>query len=433
MEVNEAFTRVYNRYDKSEFIRSTDPNFRPVNMVTAPDGTLYIVDMYRGVIQEANWVRPGSYLRPVVQQHQLDKNIGRGRIWRLVHKDFKPGPQPHMLDEKPAQLVKHIEHPNGWWRDTAQKLLVLRGDKSVVPALTKMARSSTNQLGRIQALWTLEGLDVLDPELIRQDMSDKDPQIRIAAIRVSETLYKQGNDTLVPDVTALASDPDPNVAFQVLLTANLLKWPEYDKLIASVVATNSAYGIKRMGPQLLQSRAPAAAFPDFTPKQVELLTRGQEIYKQLCFMCHGLDGKGAPLQGSAIPGVLMAPALGGSGKITGCKDGVINIVLKGLTGPQEGKAYSAQMVPMEGNDDNWIAAVISYVRNSFGNSASIITPQDVARVRASFKNRVDPWTLEEWRATLPQPLGDRWRWKVTASNNPETAGLAIDGDIKTTV
>ena len=121
-----------------EFIRSTDPNFRPVNVSTAPDGTLYIVDMYRGIIQEGNWVRPGSYLRPVVQKFQLDKNFGRGRIWRLVHQDFKPGAQPRMLDETPAQLVAHLEHPNGWWRTTAQKLLVLRQDKSVVPALKEI-------------------------------------------------------------------------------------------------------------------------------------------------------------------------------------------------------------------------------------------------------------------------------------------------------
>src|SRR5260221_198283 len=135
IEVKEAFTRVYNRYDHSEFIRSTDPNFRPVNMVTAPDGTLYIVDMYRGIIQEANWVRPGSYLRPVVQQNQLDKNIGRGRIWRLVYKDSKPGPQPRMLDETPEQLVNHNEQHNGSWRDTAPKPLFLSGVKSIVHTL----------------------------------------------------------------------------------------------------------------------------------------------------------------------------------------------------------------------------------------------------------------------------------------------------------
>ncbi len=151
IEVKDGITHLQNPYVQSEFMRSTDPNFRPVNMVTAPDGTLYIVDMYRGIIQEGNWVREGSYLRTVVQKYQLDRNIGHGRIWRLRHKDFSLGPQPHMLNETPAKLVPHLAEANGWWRDTAQKLLVLRGDKSVVPALTKMTLTNPNPLARVGA------------------------------------------------------------------------------------------------------------------------------------------------------------------------------------------------------------------------------------------------------------------------------------------
>ena len=108
-------------------------------MITAPDGTLYIVDMYRGIIQQANWTRKGSYLREQIEAHDLQKEIGRGRIYRLRHENFEPGPQPRMLDETPAEWVQHLSHPNGWWRDTAQKLLVLRRDLSVVPALEKLA------------------------------------------------------------------------------------------------------------------------------------------------------------------------------------------------------------------------------------------------------------------------------------------------------
>ena len=85
------------------------------------------------------------------------------------HKDFKPGPQPHMLDETPAQLVAHLEHPNGWWRDTAQRMLIVKGDKSVVPALVKMAETIKNHLARLHAMWTLEGLDALTPELVRAE------------------------------------------------------------------------------------------------------------------------------------------------------------------------------------------------------------------------------------------------------------------------
>jgi glucose/arabinose dehydrogenase/mono/diheme cytochrome c family protein len=428
IEVKEGVTYLHNAYDHSEFIRSTDPNFRPVNLVTAPDGTLYIVDMYRGIIQEGNWVRPGTYLRKVVQEHQLDKNFGRGRIWRLVHKDFQPGPLPDMRHDRPAQLVAHLEHPNGWWRDTAQKLLVLRGDKSVAPVLTEMARTSTNHLARIHALWTLEGLNALEPSIVREKLKDEHPQVRVAAIRTSEALYKKGDQSLLPEVKALAKDPDPNVAIQVMLTANLLKWPDSENLIRATLAANPARGVREIGLQLLQPRTSFAR--EFTSAEKKVLEHGEVIYKELCFACHGPDGRGMPLQGGQ-PGVTMGPPLAGSKTATGYRDGIINVVLKGLTGPVRDKTYEAQMVPMESNDDAWIAAVTSYIRNSFGNNAPLIETNDVARVRAAIRNRTQPWTLEELQAALPQPLTNQAQWKVTASHGSRTAPLAIDGDLKT--
>jgi mono/diheme cytochrome c family protein len=387
--------------------------------------------MYRGIIQEGDWVKPGSYLRPVVEQNQLDKNFGRGRIWRLVHKDFKPGPQPRMLQEKPAQLVKHLAHPSGWWRDTAQKLLVLRGDKSVVPALTKMARSNPEHLARIHALWTLEGLDALDPSLVREKLNDKDPQVRIAAIRTSESLYKKGDHSLVPDVTALAKDPDVNVVLQALLTAELLKLPDWKRLLESTVAANQAYGVQKLIGPLVNGASVRAPAPvqDYTPEEKKRVAQGGIIYNQLCFTCHGPDGKGTPMQGGK-PGETMAPPLGGSRTATGYRDGIINVVLKGLNGPVNGKNYTAQMVPMESNDDEWVAAVASYVRSHLGNHATLISPAEVANVRVAMKKRTEPWSLDELLATLPQPLTNQHQWNATASHNAPSARMAFDGDIK---
>ena len=124
----------------NEFIKSTDPLFRPVDMTTAPDGTLYITDMYRGIIQQATWSGPGTYLRARIDQYALDKVFGHGRIWRVSYDGMERNrTQPRMLNETPAQLVAHLSHPNGWWRDSAQQLLVLKQDKSVVPALQQVA------------------------------------------------------------------------------------------------------------------------------------------------------------------------------------------------------------------------------------------------------------------------------------------------------
>ncbi len=115
-----------------------------------------------------------------------DKYVGHGRIHRLVHKDFKPGARPRMLQEAPAQLVPHLSHSNGWWRDTAQKLLVLKGDKSEVPALVELARKGQEpSRAACHALWTLDGLGATDRQLLMDAFNDKDERVRAAAASAS--------------------------------------------------------------------------------------------------------------------------------------------------------------------------------------------------------------------------------------------------------
>jgi mono/diheme cytochrome c family protein len=428
IEVKDGITHLTNPYPKSEFLRSTDPNFRPVNMVTAPDGTLYIVDMYRGIIQEADWVRSNSYLRKPVVLNGLEKNFGRGRIWRLRHDDFRPGPQPRMLSEKSAKLVEYLAHPNGWWRDTAQKLLVLRVDRSVTPALTQMARTNDDPRARINALWTLEGLEDLDAGLVRQKFADPEENVRAAAIRVSESLYKEGDKSIEQDVRALTADASPSVVIQVMMTAKLLKWPDAESFIISVMRTNQSAGVQEIGGQLVGH--PVRTRNDFTVHERRIHEHGEAIYKELCFACHGTTGLGMPLQGGK-PGQTIAPPLAGSSVVNGVGEGMIDVVLKGLNGPVDSNTYAALMLPMESNNDEWVAAVTSYVRNSFGNNASFVMAAEVAQARAALKERRTPWTREELLATLPQPLTNRALWKVSASHNSGSAAMAIDGDIKT--
>jgi putative membrane-bound dehydrogenase-like protein len=155
----DGLTQLRNAYPGAEFILGTDPLFRPVNMKSGPDGLVYITDMYHGIIQEAQWTPRGSYLRAKIEQHQLDKITSYGRVWRLRFDGLPAVPategspareavpalqpdfaQPRMLSETPAELVSHLSHPNGWWRDMAQRLLVLKQDKSVVPALQQLVR-----------------------------------------------------------------------------------------------------------------------------------------------------------------------------------------------------------------------------------------------------------------------------------------------------
>ena len=263
VEVRDGVTHLRNPHERSEFIRSTDPNFRPVNVANAPDGTLYIVDMYRGFVQEAVAIKKGSYLRDVVEKHGLEKNIGRGRIWRLVHESVKPSVMPKMLDETAAQLVSHLAHPNGWWRDTAQKLLVLRNDASVVPDLKKMAQMHENPLARLHALWTLEGLRALDAALVLKMLKDESAALRIGAIRASESIMPKDTGTeageLQKAILALAADADPNVVIQVMMTAQRLTWSSHRERIESAALESARLvshrqALHRGRPQIPQPR-----------------------------------------------------------------------------------------------------------------------------------------------------------------------------------
>ena len=337
--------------------------------------------------------------------------------------------RPRMLDETPTQLVAHLAHPNGWWRDSAQKLLVLRQDKSVVPALRTMARESSNRLARFHALWTLEGLSRPRRRYGPRTIEKFRPAIRVQAIRLSESLYKAGDSSLAADVRSLAKDADPNVALQALLTLHLLKTPDAASVIQTTVQSTKSRGVREIG-ALLSTAGKGngnrrfAAFR-MTPEQRKLMDRGATIYRELCYSCHGNDGKGAPLAG-APAGITMAPPLSGSSRILGHGDYISNVLLHGLVGPIDGKSYESLMAPMGTNDDEWVASIASYVRNSFDNSASFVTPGDVAKVRAGSAARTFPWTVVELESTLPGFLRYSPDWKVTASHNSEMAGFAIN-------
>jgi mono/diheme cytochrome c family protein len=331
-----------------------------------------------------------------------------------------------MLQETPAQLVAHLSHDNGWWRDTAQQLLVLKQDKSVVPALQKLVRSSTNLVERFHALWTLEGLNALDAGLVREQLKDPAPRMRIQAIRASETLYKAGSRGFADDYRAMTKDPDSDVALQALLSANLFKLPNVEALIKETQEANKARGIQEIGRQMLQRIANAAnTAAAFSPAQQEQLKEGETVYKTLCFSCHGEDGRGVAMAGAG-EGAVMAPPLAGSPRVQGHRDYVINTLLHGMTGPIAGQTYSGQvMLPMGTQTDQWIANIASFVRNSFGNTASFVTPADVARARAANSARKTPWTFAELEGSLPRLMPADPSWKAAASHNTERAGSGL--------
>jgi mono/diheme cytochrome c family protein len=155
--------------------------------------------------------------------------------------------------------------------------------------------------------------------------------------------------------------------------------------------------VQEIGRQLLHPPASYLTDARFSEADRKFLSLGEVGYKSLCFACHGNEGRGTPAEG--LPGgATLAPPLAGSPIVLGPPEQSALVLLHGLTGPVDGKTYVTQMVPMATNSDHWIASVLSYIRNSFGNEAPFITAKDVARVRAATTDRKTPPTHEEVKA-----------------------------------
>ena len=171
-----------NTWPQGEFFASSDERSRPVASYSAPDGTMYVVDMYRGVVQAAGiW---SEYLTGYINKNKLLLPVGMGRIYRVVYDGpNNRGPKPQLSKATPAQLVSTLSHANGWWRDKAQQLLIQRGDTSVVPALEALVANAPDARTRLHALWTLEGLDQITPALTTKALADKSGDVRAGQSR----------------------------------------------------------------------------------------------------------------------------------------------------------------------------------------------------------------------------------------------------------
>lgn len=420
-ELREGLTVLHNVYQgqQSEFLRSTDPLFRPVDMTTGPDGTLYITDMYHGIIQEGEWVGEGSYLRLKIQQYQLDKVIGLGRIWRLTHQDFERDKiQPRMYEETTEELLAHLSHPNGWWRDMAQQVSVQRRDLSVASKLESMVRNSDNLLARFHALWVLEGIGSLQTALILDLLRDPHPRMRKMAMWAAESLYKAGEIALAAEYLQLMKDPDEAVRMRALMSGRLLKIPGTEAIAKRELASSQHAGLQLVSKQVIDPPQISSFFgrrnPNFNEQEQALVDAGAQIFGSLCATCHGALGAGTPVG----EGDLMAPSFIGSARVQAHPDYFIKTMLHGLTDEIEGQSYSGiLMTPMAEQSDEWIASVASFVRANFENEASLIQPEEVARVRQETADRTKPYVYEELMASIPQPLTPTQDWKLTASHS----------------
>lgn len=379
-------------YKEVDWLASADMNFRPINTYTGPDGCFYIVDMYHGIIQEGEWTPPESYLGKKIVELGLDKNKGMGRIYRVVHKNFKPDrTKPTMLNQPASELVQYLEHPNGWWRDMAQQTIIIRNDKSVVPALKQLV-STGSQLARIHALWTLEGLEALDKETLTLALRDADAQVRKSAVWASELFIQQNDTEVISQLGQLTSDSSADVRIQLMLSLRSSNHAQAQGIVKELLQANPEnelmqFSYKAFEEAKVRADAELALLKNLSPADRALVSKGATHYKQFCSNCHGMNGKGIIMGNDPMP----APPLVGSPRVTGDKIALIQLMLMGLQGPVDGKEYPNIMPPMHGSSDEYLASVLSYIRNSsdLGNKASVITEAEVKEVR-SFTKHMPP-------------------------------------------
>jgi len=220
-----------------EFLASRDTWFRPVQFANGPDGALYVIDMYREIIEHP-WSLPEQ-----MKKH-LDLNSGndRGRIYRVVPDGFKRPGSPRLGDATIAQLVATLENANGWHRDTAARLLYERQDKSAVPLLQTLVAKSSSPLARMHSLYALDGLGALEVKAILIGLHDADETVRAHAVKLSEKFLPDASsqETLWPALRALTDDPSIGVRYQLAFTLGEVKHPDRIKALSEIVVRDAS-------------------------------------------------------------------------------------------------------------------------------------------------------------------------------------------------
>ncbi len=373
---------------RQDLLTSTDPNFRPVDMEFAPDGSLYLVDWHNVLVGHMQ-----HNARDPLRDHV------HGRIYRVTYPGRPLVPEARVADAPIEQLLENLKLPEYRTRYRSRRVLrsydsdaVMAATRKWVNGLDKNSPDYSAQLR--EALFVTWGAHTVDPGILDAASTSADFRLRAAAARVVRYLGYQMEDD-ADRLTVFAGDPHPRVRMEAITAASWLPAAEGERVLAAAEEQNLDELSREV---LLNARArlqnkayvpPAgavAAAPDSPIARAYAL--GAEIFERegYCATCHQQDGRGLAATGY--------PPLAGSPWVTGDKQRLIKLVMHGLYGPLEvnGKAYNGQ-VPMTAYgglmSDEEMAAVLTYVRNSFGNEAPMIKPEDIDKIRTVTAGKKD--------------------------------------------
>ena len=408
-------------YADREFLASTDERFRPVNLSVGPDGALYIVDMYRGIIQHKTYITP--YLKGQIKARDLSKPLNSGRIYKVSPKGVKNPKSIFYTDNK--RLVQQLDHSNGWIRNKAQQLIVDSKDKQLESPLRELASKTDRPITAIHALWAMEGLSVLKKEDVLPLLNNKDWTFRMQALSMVPSVINKENHTeflavfnlMLIQNDALAApylgflNPfiakyDSTIARQFLL--DLAKKYPNNSFIADAVISNLAKKEAEFQKELAADSSTVISkrlkklMDDLSKKSASNLDvskeypKGANLFRSICQTCHGADGNG-------ING--LAPPLNKSDWVTGDQSRLLKVLLYGLAGPIKigERLYKAPEISGEmpgiashtSFSDEDIAQVANYIRNSWSNKGDKVPSKSVTEIRAKYKSREKAFTEME--------------------------------------
>jgi mono/diheme cytochrome c family protein/glucose/arabinose dehydrogenase len=399
-------------FGEKEFLASTDERFRPVNAYTAPDNSLYILDMYHGIIQHRTYVT--SYLRKQIISRGLDKPAnGHGRIYRIRNKDKPRGPAPRLSKLSADDLIPYLSHPNGWWRDTAQRLIVERGNTQSEARLVEVLEGN-NELARLHALWCLEGLNLLQAKHVAFTLRSGNEKLSSSALMAALSLNQREKNSLVPAVTAFKAGAESAI-YKARLLADTGTSKALDGLVLALKENGNKPLVKEAAftglkdreavflginngrfnnssldkwlQEALQKNLRKVAPPKITGQHLASFQRGEKLYmgRAACIGCHGADGAGLDNLG---------PPLDGSDWVKGNTARLAKVLLHGLQGPimVSGKRYAPpgampglSMNPTISDQD--IADILTYTRHAWSNRSNPVEESFIKESREKNKSQ----------------------------------------------
>lgn len=379
----------FKSHHRVDLVQSEDRNFRPVDMEFAPDGSLYIVDWHNILIGHMQ-----HNARDPLRDHV------HGRIYRVTYPS-RPLVEPaKVAGASINELLDNLKLPEYRTRYRTRRELRGRNPDEVLPAIrnwvAKLNIEDENyDHHMVEALWVTWGLDRVDKNILHQVLQSRDFHARAAGVRVLRYTGHQVENQ-VELLKKAAADEHGRVRLEAIVAASWLPSAEEGLSILEEAGKHPldewmihAYetAVAHLEGKNVREKKEESVKTELKGDARELFIKGKEIYARdgYCSTCHQPDGNGLSASGF--------PPLKGNW-VVGNEERLIKIVLKGLQGPieVEGQKYGGHvpMTPFEGLlKDDEVAAVLTYVRNSFGNKAPAIAPEKVKNVRAAVKDKKD--------------------------------------------